>query len=80
MIAAYCRVSTARQKADSQVAEISKWLKANGYDEDQVEWYTDHETGKTLKRPEFERLQADIFGSSRIYERARNLLGLNTFR
>lgn len=31
-IAAYCRVSTIRQKADSQIAEIGKWLKANGYD------------------------------------------------
>ena len=61
MIAAYCRVSTARQKADSQVAEISKWLKANGYNESQVTWYIDKESGKTLKRPEFERLQADIF-------------------
>ena len=61
MIAAYCRVSTARQKADSQVAEINKWLKANGYDESQVMWYIDKESGKTLKRPEFERLQADIF-------------------
>ena len=61
MIAAYCRVSTARQKADSQVAEINKWLKANGYDDSQVTWYIDKESGKTLKRPEFERLQADIF-------------------
>ena len=61
MIGCYCRVSTARQKADSQVAEINKWLKANGYDESQVTWYIDKESGKTLKRPEFERLQADIF-------------------
>jgi DNA invertase Pin-like site-specific DNA recombinase len=60
-IAAYCRVSTARQKADSQVAEIKKWLAAQGYDESQVVWYIDHETGKTLKRPEFDRLQRDIF-------------------
>ena len=61
MIGCYCRVSTARQKADSQVAEIGKWLKANGYNEDQVEWFIDKESGKTLKRPEFQRLQADIF-------------------
>ncbi len=33
MIACYCRVSTVRQKADSQVNEITKWLKANGYDQ-----------------------------------------------
>jgi len=61
-IAAYCRVSSRRQKADSQVAEIKKWLDANGYNESQVVWYIDHETGKTLQRREFERLQRDIFG------------------
>jgi len=61
MIGVYCRVSSAGQKTDSQEAEITKWLKANGYDENQVEWYKDKESGKTLKRPEFERLQADIF-------------------
>ena len=32
-----------------------------GYDLDQVEWYIDTETGKTLKRPAFTRLQNDIF-------------------
>ena len=61
MIAAYCRVSTVRQKADSQINEIAKWLKANGYDEAKVEWYIDKETGKTLNRTEFNRLQRDIF-------------------
>lgn len=61
MIAAYCRVSTVRQKADSQINEIAKWLKANGYDEGKIEWYIDKETGKTLKRPEFQRLQREIF-------------------
>jgi len=35
-IAAYCRVSTVRQKTDSQVAEIKKWLASNGHDESQV--------------------------------------------
>lgn len=64
MIACYCRVSTARQKTDSQVAEITKWLKANGYDNNQVEWYVDHESGKTLDRPEFNRLQQDIFAGT----------------
>ncbi|WP_164102255.1 recombinase family protein [Candidatus Laterigemmans baculatus] len=64
MIAAYCRVSTAQQKADSQVAEIQKWLKAHGFDENQVEWYIDKESGKSLRRLEFQRLQADIFSGS----------------
>jgi DNA invertase Pin-like site-specific DNA recombinase len=61
MIAAYCRVSTVHQKADSQISEIKKWLAAHGHDEQRVQWYIDHETGKTLKRPEFDRLQRAIF-------------------
>jgi DNA invertase Pin-like site-specific DNA recombinase len=60
-IACYCRVSTRHQKNDSQESEIRKWLNGNGIDPAQVEWYFDHESGKTLARPEFERLQKDIF-------------------
>lgn len=60
-VACYVRVSTRRQKDDGQRAEIQKWLEANGINPDQVEWYADKETGKTLQRPDFERLQADIF-------------------
>ena len=60
-IAAYVRVSTKHQKTDSQEQEIRIWLGNNGYDLSQVEWYRDKESGKTLKRPEFDRLQADIF-------------------
>jgi len=60
-VACYVRVSTRRQKDDSQRAEIQKWLDANGVNPDQVEWYADKETGKTLQRPEFQRLQGDIF-------------------
>ena len=60
-IAAYVRVSSKRQKDDAQRAEIQKWLDANGIDPRQVEWYADKETGRTMKRPEFDRLQKDIF-------------------
>jgi DNA invertase Pin-like site-specific DNA recombinase len=60
-IAAYCRVSSRRQKADSQIAEIQKWMAANGYDDQQVQWFVNKETGKTLCRPQFEQLQRDIF-------------------
>ena len=60
-IACYVRVSTRRQKDDSQRAEIEKWLDANGIDRSQVKWYADKESGRFLKRPEFDRLQADIF-------------------
>jgi DNA invertase Pin-like site-specific DNA recombinase len=60
-VAAYIRVSTRRQNDDGQRAEIMKWLDANGIDPKKVEWYADKESGTTIKRPEFDRLQADIF-------------------
>lgn len=60
-IACYVRVSSRRQKDDSQRAEIQKWLEANGIDQNHVEWYADRESGRTTRRPDFDRLQADIF-------------------
>ena len=76
MIAAYCRVSTVRQKADSQINEIKKWLKANGYDESKVEWFVDKETGKTLQRPEFQRLPTgDLLGQDQDRDRMENWTG-----
>jgi DNA invertase Pin-like site-specific DNA recombinase len=60
-VAVYVRVSTRRQKDDSQRAEIERWLTANSIDSTQVTWYSDQESGTTLKRPAFERLQRDVF-------------------
>lgn len=60
-IAAYIRVSTKGQRTDSQEQELQAWFSANGYDLSQVNWYVDKESGKTMKRPEFDRLQRDIF-------------------
>lgn len=61
MIACYARVSSRHQKADSQVSEIKKWLDAHSIAADQVRWYVDKQTGKNLERPEFQRLQREIF-------------------
>jgi DNA invertase Pin-like site-specific DNA recombinase len=61
MFAAYIRVSSRKQKSDSQRAEITKWFKGNGIDMKQVRWYEDKESGKSLARPAFDQLQADIF-------------------
>ena len=48
VIACYCRVSSARQKTDSQKPEIRRWLQGNGIDPATVEWFEDKETGGTL--------------------------------
>src|SRR5262245_32555831 len=60
-VGAYIRVSTAKQKTEGQREDMERWLAANGYDLAQVQWYEDKETGNTLKRPAFDRLQRDIF-------------------
>jgi DNA invertase Pin-like site-specific DNA recombinase len=64
MIACYCRVSSPRQKIDSQKAEIMRWLRGHGVTSSAVQWFEDKETGRTLRRPAFERLQQAIFVGS----------------
>ena len=61
MIGCYCRVSSKSQKNDSQKFEIRRWLKGNGFKTSQVRWFEDKETGKTVKRPAFDKLQEAVF-------------------
>jgi len=61
MVAVYLRVSTHQQNATAQRAEIKKWLKGNGHKPSKVKWFEDKESGKTLKRPGFDKLQKAIF-------------------
>lgn len=63
-VAVYVRVSTKGQNTDSQEQEITAWLRNNGYDLSNVGWYIDRASGKTLQRPEFERMQRDIFNGT----------------
>jgi DNA invertase Pin-like site-specific DNA recombinase len=60
-IAAYIRVSTQDQKTASQREEISRWLRNHGIDPESIRWFEDKETGKNLKRPQFQQLQKAIF-------------------
>lgn len=60
-IAAYIRVSTYDQKTDPQREEISRWLRNHGIDPESTRWFEDKETGKNLKRPDFQKLQKAIF-------------------
>lgn len=61
MIGIYVRVSHVSQNTDSQRRELERWLRGNVGDKEEVRWYVDKATGTNLARPEFERLQRDIF-------------------
>lgn len=63
-IAIYIRVSTKDQSHDSQRDVIEQWLTASGIDLTKVEWYSDVESGRKMSRPDFDRLQADIFAGT----------------
>ena len=57
MIACYCRVSSRRQKTDSQQAELTRWLTRQRIELTTVQWFEDIETGMTLRRPAFAQRQ-----------------------
>ena len=59
--AIYVRISDASQNAASQKREIGRWLDGNSVDRSKVKWYIDTACGDNLQRPEFEKLQRNIF-------------------
>ena len=61
MAAIYCRVSTFDQEKGlkSQEKALKDYCRNHGLNE--VIWYKDKLSGATTKRPEFEKLQRDIF-------------------
>lgn len=60
-IACYCRVSSGRQKNDSQRAEITRWLQGHNIPLHSVRWFEDKESGKHFNRRAFEELQEQLF-------------------
>ena len=63
MYACYCRVSSRRQKNDSQRAEIQRWMANHRIRKSSIRWYEDRESGTSLQRPAFEAMQRAIFDS-----------------
>jgi DNA invertase Pin-like site-specific DNA recombinase len=61
MMACYCRVSTRRQKTDSPKADIQCWLTGHAVPPAVVQGFEDVESGTTLTRPAFDRMQQGIF-------------------
>ena len=58
-IAIYVRVSSKAQDTRSQLADLERWIAAFS-DGQSVKWYKDKFTGKTMDRPGWKRLEADM--------------------
>ncbi len=58
-IAVYVRVSSKRQDTRSQGPDLKRWTEAFA-DGQTVTWYRDKATGKTMDRPGWRKLEADI--------------------
>jgi DNA invertase Pin-like site-specific DNA recombinase len=57
-IAIYMRVSSRRQDTRSQEPDLRRW--ADAYADAPVKWYHEKFTGKTMDRPGWRRLEADM--------------------
>ena len=58
-IAIYARVSTRKQDTKSQEPDLERWISAYA-DGQEVRWYRDKATGKTMARSGWQRLQGAI--------------------
>jgi DNA invertase Pin-like site-specific DNA recombinase len=56
-VAIYCRVSSKAQDTRSQEPELERWANAQGLP---VSWYRDKFTGKSMDRPQWNRLEEAI--------------------
>src|SRR3954453_2210943 len=59
IVAIYLRVSSRSQDTQSQEPDLKRWADAQPKDQP-VRWYRDKFTGKTMDRPGFNRLAADV--------------------
>jgi len=58
--AIYVRVSSNNQKTRSQIPDLKRWLAARGKEIGAVQWFTDKHTGKTMDRPQWNKVQSAI--------------------
>jgi DNA invertase Pin-like site-specific DNA recombinase len=62
-IAVYLRVSTRKQDTRSQEPNLKRWLEAFAHG-GEVRWYRDAATGKTMDRPGWKKLEAELDGGN----------------
>jgi len=58
--AVYVRVSSNSQDIRSQLPDLKRWVESQGKEIEPVQWFTDKHTGKTMDRPQWNKLQAAI--------------------
>jgi DNA invertase Pin-like site-specific DNA recombinase len=56
-IAIYLRVSSRKQDLRSQLPDLHRWADAQ---DEPIRWYRDKQTGKTMARPGWGKLEADL--------------------
>lgn len=56
-IAIYVRVSSTNQREDAQILDLKRWAAAQ---DEEVKWYRDKFTGKTMDRPGWQNLNAAL--------------------
>ncbi|MBI2477791.1 MAG: recombinase family protein [Planctomycetia bacterium] len=62
-IAIYVRVSSRKQDTRSQEPDLKRWIDAFA-DGTPVKWYRDKVSGKTMERPGWKRLEADMIAGN----------------
>ena len=62
-IAIYVRVSSRKQDTRSQEPDLKRWIEAFA-DGTPVKWYRDKLSGKTMDRPGWKRLEADMIAGN----------------
>lgn len=62
-IAIYVRVSSRKQDTRSQEPDLKRWIEAFA-DGTPVKWYRDKQSGKTMERPGWKRLEADMIAGN----------------
>lgn len=60
IIAIYVRVSTNRQTTRSQAADLKRWVAAHAGEGVRVRWFRDKQTGTTMERPQWKKLEGLI--------------------
>lgn len=56
--AIYCRISGNGQKFDSQEHDLKRWIET--HKPERVKWYRDKFTGKSMDRPNMQKLMEDV--------------------